>query len=136
MSDTASAAHGPGHHVLVVDDVPVIRLLITRLLSLAGYRVTTANDGGEALEQMERRRPEDPFVIVLMDLYMPVLNGTDVVRALRARGDVTPVIALSAAVSDEERDECLRAGCCDYLDKPIDRARLLAAVSRHSKTAA
>jgi CheY-like chemotaxis protein len=85
----------PGSHVLVVDDEPAILSLVRDVLAEQGYPVETAANGEEALEAMARRRP----AVVFLDMYMPVLDGEGVVRAMRERGFDAPVVALTAGPS-------------------------------------
>jgi CheY-like chemotaxis protein len=86
-----------------------------------GYDVATANDGRAALQSVAERR----FAAILMDCQMPGLDGFEATRALRAlaHGDV-PVIAMTAAATNEDRERCLAAGMNDYLSKPVQRNEL------------
>ncbi|HET7025337.1 MAG TPA: ATP-binding protein [Gemmatimonadales bacterium] len=119
-------------HALVVDDNPDLRRYITELLD-STYRVTTAGDGVEALEQMRVERPD----IVLSDVMMPRLDGFGLLRAIR--GDpklaTVPVVLLSARAGEESAIEGLDVGADDYLTKPFSARELLARVRTHIKLA-
>jgi signal transduction histidine kinase/DNA-binding response OmpR family regulator len=112
--------------ILVVEDNAVNLRLITAMLKALGYTPATAGDGAEALATLGARK----FDLVLMDVQMPVLDGFATTRRLRA-GDAgelnrhTPVVALTANASIEDRDACLAAGMNEFLSKPIERPRLL-----------
>ncbi len=111
-------------HVLLVDDDPGILLSIRRALEFEGYRVTTAADGVAALEAVEREAPDG----LVLDVTMPRLDGLGVCRELRARGDRTPVLVLTARHAVADRVAGLDAGADDYLTKPFEMAELLARV--------
>ncbi|MBM4783547.1 MAG: response regulator, partial [Archangiaceae bacterium] len=121
--------------VLVVEDNPVNQLVVKRLLESLGHLVTLAGDGRTALEVSEGQT----FDLVLMDCHMPVMDGFDAAKALRERGVKTPIYALTAAVSTEDRERCLAAGMNDLLAKPLRLERLkevLASVAPSSSRAA
>jgi CheY-like chemotaxis protein/HPt (histidine-containing phosphotransfer) domain-containing protein len=124
MSPLAEGA-APGR-VLVVDDNPVNRQVATGLLRRFGIDADTAEDGVEALDALRRQR----YLLVLMDLQMPRLDGIEATRQIRAGGagvlapDV-PVIALTANALPECRVQCFAVGFNDFLTKPVS-ARLLA----------
>ncbi|MEV7180459.1 response regulator transcription factor [Kitasatospora sp. NPDC093679] len=101
--------------VLVVDDDAAIRRSLERGLRLSGFTVGVAADGAAALA---RAAADSPDVLVL-DVSMPGLSGTEVCRALRARGDDTPVLMLSALDELADRVAGLQAGADDYLVKPF-----------------
>ena len=107
-----------GVDVLVVDDNPTNRLVLDRLLSRLGATAHLAEGGEEALELLADR----PFDLVLMDIMMPGIDGNETARRLRGL-DVAwshlPVVALSAAVFDEDREIALSAGMNDFLEKPV-----------------
>ncbi len=112
--------------VLLVDDHPTNRLVVSRQLALAGFRCETANDGAQGLAAWQSGR----FALVLTDLHMPVMDGYQLTGALRSeeasRGLArTPVIALTAAVLKGEAERCLAAGMDDYIAKPASIDTLL-----------
>jgi len=111
--------------VLVVDDNGDMRNYLERILCKY-YRVVSAKDGAEALEQARRDHPE----LILTDLMMPKMSGYDLLQAVRADKLLhsTPVIFLTARAGTEARVESLEAGADDYLSKPFDEAELLARV--------
>ncbi|GAA5148071.1 response regulator [Nocardioides marinquilinus] len=107
--------------VLVVEDNPINQLVAEGVLTRLGYEVVMADNGAEGVAAVA----DDPggFAIVLMDCQMPVMDGFNATRAIRAvqtDGPRTPIIAMTAAAVAEERDRCLEAGMDDFLTKPID----------------
>ena len=92
--------------VLIAEDDRAVRTALTRALELEGYRVTTAPDGAAALEMLERERPD----VVVLDVMMPNVDGLNVCRRMRARGDLTPVLLLTARVEVSDRVSGLDAG--------------------------
>jgi two-component system response regulator MprA len=109
--------------ILVVEDDPKVRQALTRALGLEGYEVAAAADGLAALEHL-RRGPA--FDAVVLDMMMPELNGLDVCRHLRDRGDRIPILMLTARHETADRVAGLDAGADDYLVKPFDLAELFA----------
>jgi two-component system response regulator MprA len=109
-------------HVLVTDDERSVRSAVRRALTLEGYRVTEAEDGGKALESIARDRPD----AVVLDVMMPELDGLQVCRALRDAGDSMPVLMLTARDEIDQRVRGLDAGADDYLVKPFALEELLA----------
>jgi two-component system response regulator MprA len=108
--------------VLVVDDDPAVSGALQRALRLEGYEVSLAADGPRALEEMAIRPPD----AVILDIGLPVIDGLDVCRRLRAAGDDTPVLMLTARDAVNDRVQGLDAGADDYLVKPFALAELLA----------
>ncbi len=126
------AARGLVGRVLVAEDVAVNRRLLTILLEGIGATVTAANDGAAAVEQA---LAGDGFDLILMDMQMPVLDGYDATASLRRAGYAGPIVALTAHAMADDRARCLRAGCDDYLTKPINRRALTDVVARYLRSA-
>jgi len=108
--------------VLVVDDDRALRQAITRALSLEGYDCVDAIDGVEALTQVEQHRPD----AIILDLGLPTLDGITVCQVLRARGDRTPILVLTARNEVSDRVQGLDAGADDFMSKPFALEELLA----------
>jgi len=106
-------------HVLVVEDNEVNRRLAIRALGLMGFEVTAAENGVQALELLA---DADDVAAVLMDVQMPVMDGLETIRRIRATPKTLPlpVIALSASSFKEDRDRCMTAGFTDFAAKPVD----------------
>ncbi len=113
-----------GVRVLLAEDNLDNEELITKCLVRAGASVEAAHDGAEAVKLAELR----PFDVVLMDIQMPVLDGYEATRRLRAAGLKIPIFALTAHAMVEERQKCAQAGCTDCLTKPLDFAALIKAI--------
>ena len=111
-------------HVLVVDDDEEIRASLRRGLSFEGFRVSLAGDGEEAL----RRVGAEPPDLIVLDIMMPGLDGLEVVRRLRAAGDRSPIIMLTARDAVPDRVAGLEGGADDYLVKPFAFSELLARI--------
>ena len=110
-------------HVLLVEDNAINQKLAQTLLERWGHSVVVAENGQEALDCVDAQS----FDAVLMDMMMPVMNGLDATRAIRARSDDRsriPIIAMTANAMEADRDLCLEAGMNDYISKPI-RAQAL-----------
>ena len=110
--------------VLVVDDEPPMRAALTRALELGGFEVELAIDGEDGL----RQAGDGGADVVVLDLMMPRLDGLDVCRTMRERGDRTPVLMLTARDAVADRVEGLEAGADDYLVKPFALEELLARI--------
>jgi two-component system response regulator MprA len=120
--------------VLVVDDEPAVLAALDRALRLESYTVTLATDGREALEQLAVSSPD----AIVLDVAMPHVDGLEVCRRLRAAGDRTPVLMLTARDAVDDRVAGLDAGADDYLVKPFAlrelKARLRALLRRVEDT--
>jgi two-component system, OmpR family, response regulator MprA len=118
--------------ILVVDDEPSVRDALDRALRMDGYRVQLASDGTEALDALAHTPPD----AIVLDVLMPEPNGLEVCRRLRAAGDRTPVLMLTARDTVPDRVKGLDAGADDYLVKPFALeelgARLRALLRRHN----
>jgi len=133
-SNAAGAPSGPspaeqgGVHILVVDDNKINQKVAATMLSKAGYRVSTAEDGVEALRKLNEGR----FDVVLMDVQMPEMDGIEATGKIRTAeaqtGKHTPIVALTAHAMSGDRERCLEAGMDAYLSKPVTSAQLYAAI--------
>jgi two-component system response regulator MprA len=110
--------------ILVVDDEPAVRDAVDRALRLEGHEVALAHDGREALDAVAAAPPD----ALVLDLLMPRVDGLEVCRRLRAAGDRTPVLVLTARDAIADRVRGLDAGADDYLVKPFALEELLARV--------
>jgi two-component system response regulator MprA len=110
--------------ILVVDDEPAVRDAVDRALRLDGHDVTLAADGRAALDAVAAAPPD----ALVLDLLMPHVDGLEVCRRLRAAGDRTPVLVLTARDAISDRVRGLDAGADDYLVKPFALEELLARV--------
>jgi signal transduction histidine kinase/CheY-like chemotaxis protein len=138
-ADTAeapgAARAGHGLSILVAEDNEINALLARALLVKLGHRPTMAESGAAAIESfLAARAAGAPYDCVLMDLHMPGMDGLEATRRIRAleaehNGARTPIVALTANVSAEDRDACLDAGMDGFLVKPLDRERLAAALA-------
>jgi len=121
-----AGSHGHSHdltgaRLLLAEDNEINQQIAVELLEGAGAQVVVANDGREAVEKF-LASPAGSFDIVLTDLQMPVMDGYEVVRRVRADADrgKVPVIAMTAHAMAEERERCIAAGMNDHITKPID----------------
>ncbi len=110
--------------VLIVDDDPRLLKMLQRTLAYEGFRVFSATNGHEALAGIQAHRPD----VVVLDWLMPGLDGLNVLARLRAAGDKTLVLMLTARDAVEHRVEGLESGADDYLVKPFAPAELLARI--------
>ncbi|GIU77627.1 MAG: hypothetical protein KatS3mg005_0865 [Bryobacteraceae bacterium] len=126
-SDSAGPADGEAP-VLVVDDNPVSQRVLRAILAKGDYKVECCSDGPSALDAAARRK----YRLVLMDLFMPGMDGLEALDRLREIPgyETIPVVALTAEVSPELRQQCRRRGMAAFLTKPIHAAELLETVRR------
>ncbi|MBM4060346.1 MAG: sigma-54-dependent Fis family transcriptional regulator [Planctomycetes bacterium] len=116
----------PGRHLLIVDDEPDLRWVLRGLFEDAGFAVDEAGDGDEALARLAER----PFDVVLSDVRMPRLPGTELLRRIRGSDPDLPVVLLSAVEDLATAVGAIKEGAYDYQAKPYDPERLLLSVQR------
>lgn len=115
----------PGR-IMVVEDRDDIRLLVQELIETVGGEVVTASDGSEAVSMwIANRQGNRPVNAVLMDIQMPLMDGIEATRRLREEGFEGGIVALTAGVMEDDRQECLDAGCDEIVSKPIDPVELI-----------
>ncbi len=102
--------------ILVVDDEPSICELLSEFLSLLGYQVFTAGNGGEAVSRFKEKRPD----IVLLDIKMPGMSGIDVLRKIKEHDSEAKVIMVSAFGDIDTVRTTLKMGAFRHLEKPVD----------------
>ncbi|MBS0346479.1 MAG: response regulator [Proteobacteria bacterium] len=131
------ARPGRAYDILLVEDNPVNQTVAVKMLEKAGYSITLASNGMEAVECFDKGH----FDLILMDVQMPVMGGFEATQAIRAREArrswaaggqwrFTPIVAMTAHAMQGDRDRCLMAGMDDYIAKPIKPAELFAAIER------
>ncbi len=120
---------GDDSTVMVVDDSDDIRKLICMKLRWKGYHVVEAANGEEAVELATRSHPD----LILMDLSMPVMDGYEATRRIKALPGLggVPVVAVSAFCDPSNKNKALEAGCVECVSKPIDFPEFDSLVSRH-----
>ena len=123
-----------GNRILLVDDIELNRMLAETILEESGFSVETVADGVEAVEAFTKH-PPGYYDLVLMDIQMPIMNGYEATRAIRAldRPDakVLPILALSANSRDEDKRMSMESGMNYHIAKPFDVVQLIAAVNKY-----
>lgn len=115
--------------ILIAEDHPDNREMLTRRLERKGYEVHIAENGQEAVDKAKSCAPD----LILMDISMPIMSGIEATRMLRQSPDVCSVkiVALTAHAMDSARQECMDAGCDDFATKPVDFAGLVQLIEKH-----
>jgi len=128
-SEAAPSGHGSrALRILIAEDNATNQKVIMGMLHKLGHSATLAQNGALAVEEFRKQ----PFDLILMDVQMPVMDGLEAARLIRAEsaGDGPYIVALTANAFKEDREECLRAGMNDYLPKPIQLALLKAVLTQ------
>jgi CheY-like chemotaxis protein len=133
-----SDASSNGIHILVAEDNEINTLLTVSLIKRMGHNVDSVRDGAEAIAALESKPDYD---LILMDVHMPGVDGIEATRRIRELEKANsfgvrtriPIIALTASVMDEDRQNCLAAGMDDFLTKPLDPNSLTAGIARWTK---
>lgn len=122
-----------GYRILVVEDHPENRILLSKLLQSTGFEVHEAIDGQAAIEQYEKQQPD----LIWMDIRMPVMDGITATKKIRAMersliNDNThvPILALTAHAFEDEKEDILAAGCDDLVRKPFQEAEIFSAMRK------
>jgi chemotaxis protein histidine kinase CheA/ActR/RegA family two-component response regulator len=123
-----------GPYLLVVDDSPSVRRVVSNMLKANGWEVLTARDGVEALEQIARERP----AAVLLDIEMPRMDGYELIASIRAQEQYRdlPLIALTSRAASKHRQRAMQLGANEYIIKPYQDQELLAVINRLVQTRA
>jgi len=117
------------YRILVVDDRPINRLLVIKLLQPLGFELKEAANGKEAIEIWEEWNPH----LIWMDMRMPVMDGYEATQYIKGtiKGNATAIIALTASVLEEEKAVILSAGCDDFIRKPFRESVIFEAMAKH-----
>jgi CheY-like chemotaxis protein len=118
----------PEYRILVVEDKPDNRLLLRDLLQQVGFQVLEAVNGEEAITRFKEEHPD----LICMDMRMPVMDGYEATRLIKAlpEGKETPIIALTASAFEEDREAVMACGCDGFVRKPLKEHRLFDAITR------
>jgi len=116
--------------ILYVEDNDDNIFMLKRRLTRAGFTIVVATDGAQGVAMAASERPD----LVLMDLSLPVLDGWEATRRIRATGSKIPIIALTAHAMDGDEQRARDAGCDDYDTKPVELPRLLGKMERLLKS--
>ena len=122
------------YRILLVEDIDVNRMLAETILTESGFLVESVADGSDAVEAV-KTRPAGYYDLVLMDIQMPVMNGYEATRAIRALGredtNTLPIIALSANARDQDKKMSIESGMDSHVAKPFDIAHLISTVNNY-----
>lgn len=124
-SDAVPAPDAPPRHVLVIEDEPQMRAMLTDNLEFAGYRVTPVESAERALTEFDTHS----FSLLIVDVMLPGMSGFELCQRLRGRGAFVPIIMLTARTHEVDRIRGLELGADDYVSKPFSVRELLARVT-------
>jgi len=124
----AKEAMAVAKRILIVEDNPQNRYLVTFLLEQQGYELQVAEDGAQALAMLEEGVPD----LILMDMQLPRVDGYEATRRIKAdeRFRAIPLVALTAHSMQRDHQRAIDAGCDEFITKPVDADGLLASVAR------
>ncbi len=114
--------------ILVVEDVPTNFLLVQKLLRKTEVNLIWTKNGQEAVQECRTNQNID---LVLMDIRMPILNGIDATKQIKALNSNLPIIAQTAYAMDGDRERSLHAGCDDYISKPINITEFIELIEKY-----
>lgn len=107
--------------VLIIDDTKNIRVLLQKVLQLEGFDVETASTGREGLDKIR----QGDYALIFMDIKLPEISGTEVLRTIRAEGNNTPTIIMTAYATIKNAVDCIQLGAITYIQKPFTSERIL-----------
>lgn len=113
--------------ILIIDDTKNIKLMISKALQAEGYEVDCAENGLEGIEFFKEKQ----YDLVLLDIRMPNLSGTEVLRQLKEINNDVPIIIITAYPTVRNAVECIKTGAVDYLRKPFTAERIKAAIKEN-----
>ncbi len=129
MDEPMKVSQISGKRILIIEDSRINRIYLEEILKKDGYQVASAEDGKEGLEVLQQN---GPFDLVLMDMYMPNLDGVETTKKIRDLRNfhAIPVLGFTAAGTTKERELLKAAGCDDVIYKPVQKEDLIAVISR------
>ena len=107
--------------VLIIDDTKNIRVLLQKVLQLEGFDAETASDGREGLEMIRN----GDYSLIFMDIKLPEISGTEILRTIRGEGNNTPTIIMTAYATIKNAVDCIQLGAITYIQKPFTAERIL-----------
>ena len=107
--------------VLIIDDTKNIRILLQKVLQLEGFDAETASDGREGLEKIRN----GDYSLIFMDIKLPEISGTEILRTIRSEGNNTPTIIMTAYATIKNAVDCIQLGAITYIQKPFTAERIL-----------
>lgn len=132
-SDTIAEGDLQGRQLLVIEDARDIQRLLSHWLSKAGAEVTLADNGLAGIGRVRKKMAEkQAFDAILTDLQMPIVDGWQAIREIRALGFDRPIIVISAEVDAVRQQQAQDAGSNDFLTKPFTREQLISVILRHT----